>query len=72
MISSKAMSKPSQRSFLATMLAIVWSFIGLRRKKDFDRDVEGGLNPLYVIMGALIATAIFIGILLFFVRQAVS
>jgi len=59
------------RSFMGTMVAIAWSFIGLRRKKDFDEDV-GGLNPVYVIIGGLIGTAIFIGILLAMVNLAVS
>lgn len=64
--------KPRKRSFMATMVAIAWSFVGLRSKKDFDEDVEGGMNPVYVIIGALIATAIFIAVLIFFVKQAVT
>ena len=60
-----------QRSFMATMVAIAWSFIGLRRKKDFDEDV-GGLNPFYVIIGGLIAVAVFIAILLTIVHQVTS
>lgn len=62
--------KRNTRSFMATMVAVAWSFIGLRRKKDFDEDV-GGLNPVYVIIGGLIATAIFIGILLTIVNLVV-
>jgi hypothetical protein len=58
------------RSFMGTMVAIAWSFIGLRRKSDFDQDV-GGLNPVYVIIGGLIGTAIFIGILLTIVNMVV-
>lgn len=64
--------KPRNRSFMATMVAIAWSFVGLRSKKDFDDDVEGGMNPVYVIVGALIATALFIAVLIFFVKQAVT
>lgn len=58
------------RTFMGTMVAVGWSFIGLRRKSDFDEDV-GGLNPLYVIIGGLIATAIFIAILLTIVNLVV-
>lgn len=58
------------RSFMGTMIAVGWSFIGLRRKSDFDEDV-GGLNPLYVIIGGLIGTAIFIAILLTIVNMVV-
>lgn len=62
--------KRNSRSFMATMVAVAWSFIGLRRKRDFDEDV-GGLNPVYVIIGGLIGTAIFIGILLTIVNLVV-
>ena len=34
-----------QTSFLATLGAVFWSFVGLRRKKDYDNDVTG-LNPV--------------------------
>jgi hypothetical protein len=63
--------KPATRSFLATMMAVAWSFIGLRRRKDFEHDV-GGLNPVYVIIGGLIGTAIFITILLTIVHFVTS
>lgn len=64
--------KPRKRSFMATMVAIAWSFVGLRSKRDFDDDVEGGMNPVYVVIGGLIATAIFVSVLIFFVKQAVA
>lgn len=64
--------KPRQRSFMATMVAIAWSFVGLRSKKDFDEDRAGGMNPVYVIIAALIGVGIFIAALMFFVRQAVG
>lgn len=53
-----------KRSFMATMAAVAWSFIGLRRKKDFDDDDAGALNPFYVIIAGLIGTAIFIAVLI--------
>ena len=59
------------RSFGATLLAVAWSFIGLRRRSDFERDV-GALRPGYVIAGALIAAGCFIGLLLAAVRMATS
>ncbi|WP_212760781.1 hypothetical protein [Telluria aromaticivorans] len=30
-----------KRLFLEPLAAIAWSFVGLRRKKDFDVDAEG-------------------------------
>ena len=62
--------KPKTRSFLGTLSAVAWSFTGLRRKKDFDDDV-GGLNPVYVIIAALIGVLIFIGVLIAVVKMAV-
>ena len=53
------------------MLAVAWSFIGLRRRSDFERDV-GALRPGYVIVGALIAACGFVGLLLAAVRVATS
>lgn len=57
---------------MSTMTAIAWASIGLRRKKDFDDDVNGGMNPVFVIIAALIGTAIFIGLLVTAVKMAVS
>lgn len=59
------------RSFMSTLAAIAWSFVGLRRKKDFDQDI-GRMNPVYVLVAALIGTAAFIGALLAAVQYAVS
>lgn len=69
---TEAKDKPSTRSFGRTMKAIAWSFTGLRRKRDFDDDVEGGMNPFHVLIAALIGAAIFIGILVAFAKYAVA
>lgn len=63
---------PTERSFGATMIAIAWSFVGLRRKSDFDTDAAGAMNPVYVIVAALAGTAILIGTLLLAVRFALA
>ena len=62
----------NKRSFFATLAAIAWSFVGLRRKKDFDVDADGAFNPLYVIVAALLGVAVFIGLLKLAVHLAVS
>lgn len=58
-------------SFGATMMAVLWSFTGLRRRSDFERDAQT-LNPLYVVIAGLVAVAVFIGLLIVAVRVAVS
>jgi hypothetical protein len=59
--------KQKKMSFFATLAAVFWSFIGLRRRSDYEKDVTG-LNPVYVIIAALIGVAIFIGLLLTIVK----
>jgi hypothetical protein len=65
------MNEPRKASFSATMKAVFWSFFGVRKRKDYEHDAAN-LNPVHVIVGALIGVAIFIGILLFVVRMAVA
>jgi hypothetical protein len=62
------MNKQRKASFLATMKAVFWSFFGVRKRKDYEHDAAN-LNPVHVIVGALIGVAVFIGILLFVVRM---
>ncbi len=66
-----AAPKP-KRSFGATMIAVAWSFVGLRRKSDFDSDAAGSLNPVYVILAGLLGTALFIGVLMVAVKIALT
>ncbi|TQK02733.1 DUF2970 domain-containing protein [Herbaspirillum sp. SJZ107] len=58
-------------SFGATMKAVFWSFFGVRKRKDYERDAAN-LNPVYVIVGGLIGALVFIGILMLVVRLAVA
>jgi hypothetical protein len=57
--------------FLYSMKAVLWSFVGLRRKRDFDEDQQG-LNPLHIILAALLAVAVFIGLLISIVKLVVA
>jgi len=65
--------KPYQRkaSFLATMKAVFWSFFGVRKRSDYEKDAAN-LNPVHVIIAGLIGAAIFIGLIMLAVRFAVS
>jgi hypothetical protein len=58
-------------SFWASMKAVFWSFFGVRKRKDYEHDAVN-LNPIHVIVAALLGVAIFIGVLLLLVRMAVS
>lgn len=65
---SKHMQK---RSFFATLAAVFWSFIGLRRRADYEKDATS-LNPFYVIGAGLVGVAIFIAVLLVVVKLVVA
>lgn len=66
------MSNSTERSFGATMIAIAWSFVGLRRKSDFEQDAAGAMNPVYVIAAGLLGTALLIGVLVLAVKFALA
>jgi hypothetical protein len=58
-------------SFWATMKAVFWSFSGIRKRSDYERD-SASLNPVYVVIAGLLGVLIFIGVLIMLVRIAVS
>ena len=64
---------PGERkaSFGATMKAVFWSFFGIRKRSDYEKD-SASLNPIHVIIAGLIGAAIFIGVLVLLVRLAVA
>ncbi|WP_295999657.1 DUF2970 domain-containing protein [Rugamonas sp.] len=62
---------PRKASFMYSMKAVFWSFFGLRRKSDFDSD-SAQLNPVHIVIAAVICVAIFIALLMTVVRFVVS
>ena len=69
----KPKEPPHQRkgSFLASMKAVFWSFFGVRKRSDYEKDAAN-LNPVHVIIAGLIGAVIFIGLIMLAVRFAVS
>jgi hypothetical protein len=65
------MSSDKNASFLYSLKAVFWSFFGLRRKSDFDTD-SAKLNPLHIVIAALIGVAVFIGLLITIVKLVVA
>ncbi|MEV4779851.1 DUF2970 domain-containing protein [Burkholderia sp. LMU1-1-1.1] len=63
--------KKESASFLYSLRAVFWSFFGLRRKSDFDTD-SAKLNPLHIVIAALICVAVFIGLLITIVKLVVA
>jgi hypothetical protein len=58
-------------SFGATMRAVFWSFFGVRKRQDYEKDAAQ-LNPVHVIVAGLIGAALFIAVLIFIVRMVVA
>jgi hypothetical protein len=61
----------AQASFGRTLKAVAWSFLGLRRRDDYEQDVQS-LSPLRVIAVGLVAVALFVGALIAFVHWVVA
>ena len=51
----------SQRklNFFQTLKAVLWGFLGVRKGKGYNEDIER-LNPVHLIIAAIIGTIIFV------------
>ena len=58
-------------SFLQTMKAVAWSFFGVRKGSDYEKDVSQ-LNPVHVVIAGVIGAALFIGALLLLVNWVLA
>ncbi|WP_148661512.1 DUF2970 domain-containing protein [Roseateles chitosanitabidus] len=58
-------------SFWGTFRAVAWSFFGVRKGSEYEKDVSQ-LNPLHVIAAGVIAAALFVVGLILLVRWVVS
>jgi len=60
-----------QASFLYSLKAVLWSFTGLRRKSDFDADAVK-LNPVHIVIAAVLAVACLVALLITIVHFVVA
>jgi hypothetical protein len=58
-------------SFLQTMRAVAWSFFGVRKSSDYEKDVSR-LNPVHVVIAGVIGAVVFITVLLVLVNWVLS
>jgi hypothetical protein len=58
-------------SFGATVKAVLWSFFGVRKKRDYEKDAAE-LNPVHVLIAGIIGVVLFILILLTIVHVVVA
>lgn len=54
-----AASGPSRASPLAVAKAVFWSFLGIRRSGDYQRD-SVRITPLQVVIGGLVGALLFV------------
>ena len=54
-------------SLLGTVKAVLWSFLGIRRRSGYEQDL-GQLKPVHVIAVALVLVALFVAGLIMLVH----
>jgi hypothetical protein len=62
---------PRKSSFGATVKAVLWAFLGIRKKRDYEKDAAQ-LNPVHVIIAGIIGALIFIAVLVTIVKIVVA
>jgi len=61
---------PRKRSFLRSVKAVGWAFLGLRERKEYQRDLES-INPLHVIAAGLLGFLLMVLLLVALVHWVV-
>ena len=58
-------------SFLQTMRAVAWSFFGVRKSVDYEKDVSQ-LNPVHVVIAGVVGALVLIAVLATVVNWVLS
>ena len=58
-------------SFLGTLRAVAWSFLGIRKGKGYEQDVSQ-LNPVHVIVAGVIGAVVFVLLLVVLVKWIIG
>ena len=56
---------------MQTMKAVAWSFFGVRKSKDLERDVSE-LNPLHIVVAGVVVAALFVVALIVLVNWVIG
>lgn len=68
------MTKPAHQRKAAwgsTLVAVLWAFLGVRRRADYQHDVER-LNPLHLVAVGLVVALVFVFSLILLVNWVVK
>ncbi|HZA97055.1 MAG TPA: DUF2970 domain-containing protein [Burkholderiaceae bacterium] len=68
--SGEARTTKRRAGFAQTARAVLWSFFGVRRKADYEKDAAQ-LNPVHVIIAGILAAALFVAVLIVIVNLVV-
>jgi len=70
---SDGLREAAQRkgSFLQTLRAVGWSFFGVRKSSEYEKDV-GKLNPIHVVIAGVAGAILFIVVLLLLVNWVIG
>ena len=73
MTESDALAHAGRRkaSLGRTLLAVVWSFFGVRKSKDLERDASE-LNPLHLVVAGVVVAAVFVAALIALVNWVIK
>jgi len=58
-------------NFMQSMKAVMWGFLGVRKKSGLQEDVAS-LSFVHIIIAGVVGALVFMGILLFIVKAVVS
>ena len=58
-------------TFLQSMVAVMWAFLGVRKKSGLQQDVAS-LSFIHIIIAGVLGALIFMGVLLLIVKAVVS
>ena len=58
-------------SFVQTMKAVAWSFFGVRKGSEYEKDVSQ-LNPVHVIIAGVLGAVLFVAALLLLVNWVLA
>ena len=58
-------------SFVQTMKAVAWSFFGVRRSAEYEKDVSQ-LNPVHLVIAGVASAVLFILLLVLLVNWVLS
>ena len=58
-------------TFLSTLKAVLWSFVGIRKNSEYQKDLQK-LNPVHIVITAVVLVMLMIGGLIGLVNFVVS